>query len=129
MPARTRFFQAGFGYPYPRVRVREPPRRPLDRHVGARPSERGSELAARGDLELAVDAREVDLDRLHRDEERLGDLLVAVLLRGQLGDTALAGGQRLDPAHDELARPRTRRGELLVAAGHERPRAGAVGQL
>src|SRR5262245_29068191 len=55
----------------------------------------GSELTARGDLQLAVDAREVHLDRLHRDEERLGDLLVRVILRGQLGDAALARGQRV----------------------------------
>ena len=82
--------------------------------------ERRRELAAGADLELAVDAREVHLDRLHRDEERLRDLLVAVILRGQLGDAALAGGQRVDAADDELARARARGGELLVAALDER---------
>jgi hypothetical protein len=45
-------------------------------HVPAVCRQRPRELHARADVELAVDAREVDLDRLGRDEQRLRDLAV-----------------------------------------------------
>jgi hypothetical protein len=77
-------------------------------------AERGRELVARVDPELAVGAREVELDRLHGHEERLGDVLVAAAARRELGDPALAGRQGVEAREDDLARPRTRRGELLV---------------
>ena len=79
------------------------------------------QLRPRGDLELAVDAREVDLDRLRRDEERLGDVLVRHVLGGHLGDAALARGQRLEPAQHQPARAGAGRRELglrpLLEAG------------
>src|SRR5215471_11284058 len=69
----------------------------------------GRELAPRADLELAVDAREVELDGLHRDEELLGDLLVAAVAGRDLGNAALARGQRVEAAGEDLARPRAGR--------------------
>ena len=45
--------------------------------------------------QLAVHAREVKLDGLRGDEQRLRDLAVAVTLGGQLGDAPLARGQRI----------------------------------
>src|SRR3954470_520267 len=91
--------------------------------VGA---ERVGKLRARGDLELAVDAREVDLDRLRRDEERLCDVLVRHVLGRHLRDTALARRERLEPTQHQAARPRTRRGELGLCALFERRRAELV---
>src|SRR4029079_2801432 len=92
-------------------------------------AERGGELAAGADLQLAVDAREGHLDGLHRHEERLGDLLVAELAGGQLRDAALARGQRVETADDELAGAGSRRGALLVPPCDERRRTRAVGEI
>src|SRR5207248_2898064 len=65
---------------------------------GRRLSERRRELRARVDPELAVDARQVHLDRSLGDEEGLRDLSVGRPRRRQLGDASLAGRQRLDAA-------------------------------
>ena len=51
------------------------------------------ELRPRADAELRVGVREVHLDRVHGDEERLRDLLVREPLRRQLGDAPLGGRQ------------------------------------
>src|SRR4051794_21594265 len=48
-------------------------------------TQRAGELRARADVELAVAAREVHLDRLLGQEERLRDLLVGHPLGGHLG--------------------------------------------
>jgi Alcohol dehydrogenase GroES-like domain len=55
--------------------------------------ERGRELGARVDRELAVDARQVDFDRPLGDEERLSDLAVRGSFGCHLGDAPLAGGE------------------------------------
>ena len=47
------------------------------------------------------------LGRTRRDEQRLGDLAVAEALAGELGDTALAGCERVEPAEHDPARTRT----------------------
>ena len=91
-------------------------------------TERAGELAPRLDVELAVRVAQVVLDRLGRDEQRLGDLAVALTRGGELGDPALARGQRRRPAEQRLAaRARAGRGELdpgaLVTA--RPPRRGA----
>src|SRR5918999_283752 len=69
---------------------------------------------ARADPELAVDAREVDLDRLRCDEQRLGDLAVRVSLGRHLGDAALAGRERVDAAEGDAAWPRAGRAQLRL---------------
>src|SRR5439155_627693 len=69
-----------------------------------RPDQGRRELPPRGDLELAVHAREVHFDRLDRDEERLRDLPVAQLLGRQLRNPPLTRRQRLEPGRKQLAR-------------------------
>src|SRR6516162_8642029 len=51
------------------------------------------ELAAGGDAKLAVDPREVGLDRSHGDVELGGDLLVGPSIRDQIGDSPFRLGQ------------------------------------
>src|SRR4051794_25739519 len=79
-------------------------------------AERVWQLRARGDLELAVDAREVDLDRLRRHEERLGDVLVRHVVGGHLCAPPFARRERLEAAEHQAARPRSGRGELGLCA-------------
>src|SRR5205823_13327635 len=86
------------------------------------PREGSGELPPGVDRELAVDARQVDLHGLYRHEERLRDLLVALVLGGELGHAALARRQRVDAAEDLLPRARPSRGELLVCPLDERGR-------
>src|SRR5579884_2532808 len=112
-----------------RVRLGDVPRPAPESFSGLPLIERGGELPPRADPQLAVDAREVDLDRLHGDEERLGDLLVALVLRSELGDAPLARRQGIDAADGVLARPRAGGGELLVRPLDERGGADAVGEL
>ena len=59
----------------------------LDGPVGDEPCE----LAARADVELAVDARQVRLDRADAHEQRRADLAVAHALGDELGDRRSAG--------------------------------------
>src|SRR6266511_336953 len=72
-------------------------------------SERCGEVTARVDVELAVGAAQVLLDRLGGDEKRLGDLLVAQPLGRHLRDAPLARGQLVDTAQELAAWPRTGR--------------------
>src|SRR3954447_6459043 len=51
------------------------------------------QLGPRAHAELGVDAREVVLDRLGRQEERARDLLVRAAACDELGDVVLALGQ------------------------------------
>jgi hypothetical protein len=88
---------------------------------------RGVKLGARVELQLAEDAREVTLDRACGDEEALGDLAVAVTLAGELGYTALAGCQRVEPRENEPTRARAGRPELGLGVFGERSGASAVG--
>src|SRR5438132_13540998 len=50
----------------------------------------GRQLGTRADVELLVDPRQGGLDRVHRNHEDLGDLLVLLPLGNQVGDAALA---------------------------------------
>ena len=65
----------------------------LDQTALVRPA---GQLVAGRELQLAQDARHVGLDRLHREVQAGGDLLVAVAARDQLQHLALACGQRLE---------------------------------
>src|SRR5512132_3583618 len=95
------------------------------RGLGAsRFGERARELRARADRELAVDAREMDLDRPLSDEERLRDLAVGGAFGRQLGDAALTGRQRLDAAQGDT--PRARAGGEKLALRTFGERAGAA---
>src|SRR3954453_12521139 len=51
------------------------------------------ELRARADAELRVHAREVGLEGVHADEERVRDLLVRAPRRRQFGDAPLGGAE------------------------------------
>src|SRR5215208_2837569 len=97
-----------------------------DRH---RDGQRGRKLVPRLDSELAEHAGEVTLDRARRDEERLGDLPVAEALARELGDAALAGGQRVEPSEHDSSRPRSRGAKLGLGVFGEGPRAPAVGGI
>jgi hypothetical protein len=91
--------------------------------------ERLGQLGAGADLQLAVDAAEVDLHGLDRDEQGLGEFLVAHALGRHAGDPALAGGQRVHPSQDQPAGPGARRRQLLLGPPDQPGRAGPVGQL
>src|SRR2546426_219058 len=91
--------------------------------------ERRSELRARTDRELAVDAREVDLDCSLSDEERLGDLAVGGAFGSHLGDTSFAGRERGDPAQCDSPRSSTGGEELLLGTRSERRGAADRRQL
>src|SRR3954471_14554257 len=78
------------------------------------------ELIARGELELAEDAREVPLDRARRDEQRLGDLSIRQVLARELGDTALARRERFDATEDDAPRPRSGCPQLYLCARRKR---------
>ena len=58
-----------------------------------------------GDGELVVGVGEVPFDGPGGDEQVLGDVAVGQAGGGELGDAALAGRQRLEPAEDGPPRP------------------------
>src|SRR3954467_1667346 len=72
---------------------------------------------------------QVPLDRLDRDEERIRDFLVREPLRRQLGDLALALGQRLQAAQGGAPGAGTGGGELLPPPLDERGRSAALRQI
>src|SRR4051812_35016470 len=90
---------------------------------GVPTSECCGEVTARVDVELAVGAAQVLLDRLRSDKEHLGDLLVAQPLGRHVRDAPLARGQLVDTTHEPGARARTGRRQLFVAPRRERVRA------
>src|SRR6266487_4827218 len=92
-------------------------------------SERCGEVTARVDVELAVGAAQMLLDRLRGDEERLGDLLVAQPLGRHLRDAPLARGQLVDTTQEPCAWPRTGRRQFFVAPRRERGRTALMGLL
>jgi hypothetical protein len=65
-------------------------------------SERVVELAAAGDLKLAIHAVQMRLGGRGRDEQRLGDLPTGEALGGEPRDAQLGGGQRVT-AGDRVA--------------------------
>jgi hypothetical protein len=90
--------------------------------ANGRRGERGGEHAPRADLELLVGVGEVGLDGAQAHEQRLCDLAVAHVLRGQPGDSELCGCQRSGAAQLATARARTGGEELVpgVALEHDR---------
>src|SRR5689334_2475811 len=92
-------------------------------------SESARKLSSGADLQLAVDAAQVHLDRLGGDEEGLRDVLVGHVLGGHLGHTALAGRQRVDSAQREAARSGARRRELGLGELLQWACAESVGEL
>src|SRR5512146_455389 len=100
-----------------------PRNRPLMR-VGY---QNGAKLAARIELQLAEDARQVTLDRPCGDEERLCDLAVCLTVAGELGDPPLAGGQRLEARQEGPARARAGGAELGLRFLSESSGSGSVG--
>src|SRR5947209_5188814 len=91
-----------------------------------RSAERGRELFPRSHRQLSVDTPEVRLDSLDRDEQRLGNLLVAEVGGSHLRDPSLACGQRVEPAQHHGSRMRAGGGELVVCAYDERRRAATM---
>src|SRR5437763_1279586 len=92
-------------------------------------SERCAEVTARVDVELAVGAAQVLLDRLRGDKEHLSDLLVAQPLGRHLCDAPLARGQLVDTAQEPCPWPRTGRRQLFVAPRRQRVRTALMGLL
>jgi hypothetical protein len=100
--------------------------RALRRNRNASPK-LGGKLAPRVHLQLAEDAREVTLDRASGNKEGLGNLTVRETLAGELGDPALAGGQRIEPCEDNSAGARTGGAKLGLGIYGEGSGARAVG--
>ena len=83
-----------------------------------RPWQLARELGPRADGELAVDARQMVLDRLRAEEERRGDLAVRQALGDELGDAPLLRGERLGGVARALGRlPRAGETQLVARAG------------
>src|SRR4051794_27399161 len=82
-------------------------------------AQRGGQVPAAGEVELAIRAAEVHLDGLRREVEVTGDLAVAGPLRRDLRHAALCGCERIGSG----ARRRTR-----AAAREQQFRLGAVAQ-
>ena len=96
---------------------------------GGAGGECGRKLVSRVNPQLAEDAREVTLDRPCSNEEGLGDLAVRVTLAGELGYTALAGCQRVDPCENDAARSRPSGAELGLGVFGDAFGAWAVGGI
>src|SRR5689334_9627661 len=90
--------------------------RPAELRLGSLLRERLRQVVARADPELAVGARQVHLDRLERDVERLGDLLVGPARGGEVGHAALARRERARSRLLRLARPGAARVQLGARA-------------
>ena len=80
-------------------------------------------------MQLAEDAREVTFNRARGDEQHLGDLSVGEALAGVLGDTGLAGSQRVESRENDPARARAGGAELGLGLFGERSGAQAVGDV
>jgi hypothetical protein len=114
---------------WPSVRVPESWR---TQHCGLSATRFGEccrKLRTRADPELAVDAREVDLDRLRSDEERLRDLAVGWAFSRHPGNAKLARRQRLSTAECNAPRPCPGGPQLCVCSLGEGPGAADRCQL
>jgi hypothetical protein len=69
------------------------------------------------------------LDRLDRDKERLGDLLVARTCGRHLRDSPLARCKRVEAAQHDRAAVRARRGKFVVRALEQSGRTALLGEL
>src|SRR6188508_671225 len=108
------------------MRARRAFHRALRRNRKTSPK-RGGKLAPRAHLQFAEDACEVTLDRAGGNEQSLSDLAVRETLAGELGNPALAGGQRVEPCEDNAAGARTGCAKLGLRIFGERSGARAVG--
>jgi hypothetical protein len=95
--------------------------------VGGR--EGGGELLAGGDGEFLVGVGEVPFDGAGGDEQVLGDVAVGQAGRGELGDAALAGCQRVEPAQDEPPGSSAGGDEFGAGLFGQRERPAAVGEV
>src|SRR6266496_3800140 len=91
--------------------------------------ESGGELLAGGDREFLVDVGEVPFDGPGGDEQVLGDLAVGHAVGGELGDAALAGRQRVEPAEDEPPGSAAGGDEFGAGSLRQRDRPAAVGEV
>jgi hypothetical protein len=87
------------------------------------------ELVTGTDVELAVDAAEVKLDRLGRYEQRFGDLPRGQSASGQLRDSLLADGQGPSAAELCPAGPRSGGDQLSLRSRGELARSPGVAEL
>ena len=90
---------------------------------------RGGKLVSRVELQLAENAREVTLDSTRGDEQHLCDLAVGQALAGELGDSALAGRQRVEPCEQNPTRARARGTELRFGVFGKRLRTRAISDI
>src|SRR5436190_16165433 len=94
-----------------------------------RTAECRAELPPRADVELAVDAAEVLLHGLHGHKERLGDLLVAHVLRCHLRDPPLTRREFVEPTAQDRSRVGAGRGEFFVPPVDQGGRAAAMREV
>jgi len=71
----------------------------------------------------------VSFDGPGGDEQVLGDVTVGPAVGGELGDAALAGGQRVEPAEDEPPWPPAGGDQFGAGPLGQRQRAAAVGEV
>src|SRR5215208_1697274 len=90
--------------------------RPLAALLAALAFEQTRDLHARGHVELAEDVAQVGFDRLDGKEQLVGDLLVRLAVRDQLGNLALATREGVDAAALALAARRGSRGPRAQTA-------------
>src|SRR6478752_7477567 len=81
------------------------------------PRQASGEGGARSDAELAVDAREVRLDRVHAQVQPRRDLLVGEALRGQRMIERGAGAIKVAAGRAQQAAAARRRGKRPRATG------------
>src|ERR671925_917879 len=95
----------------------------------SRRGQRGGQLGARRDVELAEGVAEVHLDGAQRNEQSLRDLAVGEPFGGHGGDPALAGRERVDTAANETAWASAGGDELLVRSLGQEGSAAALRDL
>src|ERR1700683_766209 len=98
---------------------------------GAAPQDRGELVtsARAGQAEFRVDVREMRLDRLQADEQFLGHLGVGAAPGHQPRRAQFAGGQRVDAAAPDAARPGPGHPELLAGPDDQPLGTAAMGEL
>ena len=87
------------------------------------------EVGARGDVQLLEDVREARLDCPSCDVELLGDLRVAVALRGQRGDSVLGRSERGDAGDCAATGSGADGAEFVAGPVSEQAHAAALGEV
>ena len=90
-------------------------------------ADRLKEFGAGADAQFLVDAGKVGFHRFDRHKQCLGGLAVGEARRGQLGDAALGGGQRVGAGDRRAARARPERAQMVAGRfdGGSAPRLSA----